>query len=62
MKKEMLVAEIMSRAGALGDAKLVSLIGDLLKEVTNEDAIGKNQKVIPGSKYVVCVEATMSNG
>lgn len=62
MKKEMLVAEIMSRAGSLGDAKLVSLIGELLKEVTNEDAIGKNQKVIPGSKYVVCVEATMNNG
>ena len=63
MRRELLVAEIMSRAGATGDAELVSLVGELLKEVASPTEPESEQKVAKqGQKYVVCVEATQRNG
>lgn len=63
MRRELLVAEIMSRAGACGDTELVSLIGELLKEVASPRESESEQKIAKqGQKYVVCVEATQRDG
>lgn len=71
MANVMLVAEIMQRAGASGDPKLVGLIGELMKELNAEGGAGtadggvevQDSGIAPsGMKYVVCVEATTKDG
>lgn len=54
-----LVGEILSRCGALGDAKLSGLMGELMSEISK--APETPTVAVPG-KYVVCVEATMKDG
>lgn len=60
-KKMKLLGEIMQRCGALGDASLAGMLGELMSELSSEpDSTART--TVEGCKYVLCVEATLQNG
>lgn len=60
-QKMKLLGDIMQRCGALGDATLAGMLGELMSELSDSGSNSTSAKE-NSCKYVLCVEATLRNG